>query len=234
MEESSNHTAGARPDIDAVFAAMDPKGRGSLTGLRTPRQVRKGLEKLPELIPDEQVIALAVGSDPPPTMGEQRQMGAGAAFGEISQIAKTARLMVVTQLNLWEVQASGRLNGSRPKGICNPLGEITDVRLISERKLGRFGAKQRLLSVDHLRGAHIETHVHEIGGSDETLEAFAAALTRQVHEVSEAQMAAESSAAPIQPVSVADELQKLSSLHQSGVLSVAEFNAQKEKLLNGG
>jgi len=221
-----------RSDIDAVFASMDAKGQGSLTGLRTPRQVRKGLEKLPELIPDEPVVALAVGSDPPPTAAEQRQMGAGSAFGEISQIAKSARLMVVTELNLWEVQAGGRLNGSRPKGIRHPLANITDVRILSERKLGRFGTKQRILSVDHLSGAQVETHVHEIGGSDETLESFAAALTQQAGDIAAASAAAEGRG-PRQAVSVAAELEKLALLQRSGVLSMEEFNAQKAKLLNG-
>jgi len=232
MEDSWNDL-GVRPDVDEAFAAMDPKGQGSLMGLRTPRQVRKGLEKLPELLPDEHVIALAVGSDPPPTAAERQRMGAGAAFGEISQVAKSARLMVVTQINLWEVQASGRLSGSRPNGIRNPLGEITDVRIFSERKIGRFGAKQRLLTVDQLRGAQVETRVHEIGGSDETLEAFAATLTQQVHTLGETLQSTERQASQAHPLSVADELEKLSSLHQSGILTEAEFNAQKEKLLNG-
>jgi hypothetical protein len=230
VEGSTAGRVAIREDIDAVFVDLDPKGQSSLTGLRTPRQVRKGLQKLPELLSDERVLGLAVGSDPPPTASEQRSMGAGAAFGEITQTAASARLLVITETNLWEVQASGRLNGSRPKGICSPLCDVTDVRTLAERKLGRFGAKQRILAIDHLRGAQVETRIHEISGSDETLESFAGSLARQVAVVSEAITTAERHEATPQ-ISVADELTKLSNLLQSGILSDAEFSAQKAKLL---
>lgn len=74
--------------------------------------------------------------------------------------------------------------------------------------------------------------MHEIGGSDETLERFAAALVQQVREVDEALSAAERHESPPVAASVADELAKLSDLHKNGVLSEDEFNAQKAKLLD--
>lgn len=78
------------------------------------------------------------------------------------------------------------------------------MRILSERKLGRFGAKQRLLSIVHLSGAQVETHVHEIGGSDETLEGLA----------------------------IAGRAGEASLLQRSGVLSAQELNAQKATLLS--
>lgn len=218
-----------RPDIDSAFEALDPAGQAALVGLRASRQVRKGLQGLPELIPNEEVIALAAVSDPPPTAGEQRSMGAAAAFGQINQVRGSARLLVLTETCLWEVQASGILNGNRPKGISTLLESITDVRPLSERKLGRFGAKQHLLAVDHIRGATVETIMLEVAGSDDTLMDFAEDLVEQVASLqSEHRESLETSGAPI---SVADELAKLSSLVQRGILTQAEFVTQKAKLL---
>jgi Short C-terminal domain len=196
-----------------------------MDGLRVPRAVRKGLENLPELIPDERVIALAVGKDP------AVHPAAGATLSDVAQVTKSIRLLVVTELNLWEVQAAGRLNGSRPRGIRTALADIADVRVLSERKLSRFGTKERMLGIDHLRGAHIETTSIELLGGDETLESFAAALVGQVREINEAMAMADRTSA-VSTESVADELSKLSQLRQSGVLSDIEFEAQKAKLLS--
>lgn len=219
-----------RPDIDSAFEALDPAGQAALVGLRSSRQVRKGLQGLPELMPDEEVIALAAVSDPPPTASEQRSMGAAASLGQINQVRGSARLLVLTETRLWEVQASGILNGNRPKGISTPLENITDVRSLSERKLGRFGAKQHLLAVDHIRGATVETIMFEVAGSEDTLIEFAEDLVEQITSLqeSERRQGAEPSGAPI---SVADELAKLSSLVQRGILTQAEFVTQKTKLL---
>ena len=213
-----------RSDIDKALAALDPKGQGSLTGLRTPRAVRVGLEKLPELIPDEAVIALAAGRD------QAVHPAAGATLGDVAQVAKSIRLLVVTELNFWEVQAAGRLNGSRPKGIRTALMDIADVRMLSERRIGRFGAKERLLAIDHLRGAQMDTLVIEVLGGDETIERFATLLLAQAQEVSDAIARTEQPQASA-TTSVADELAKLAHLRQDGVLSDAEFEIEKAKLL---
>lgn len=219
-----------RPDIDSAFEALDPAGQAALDGLRASRQVRKGLQGLPELIPNEEVIALTAVSDPPPTASEQRSMGAAAALGQINQVRGSARLLVLTETRLWEVQASGILNGNRPKGISTPLENMTDVRSLSERKLGRFGAKQHLLAVDHIRGATVETITFEVAGSEDTLIEFAEDLVKQIASLQESgrRQDAELSGAPI---SVADEFAKLSSLVQRGILTQAEFVTQKAKLL---
>jgi len=221
---------GIRPDIDSAFEALDSAGQAALGGLRASRQVRKGLQRLPELIPDEEVIALAAVSDPPPTASEQRSMGAVASLGQINQVRGSARLLVLAETQLWEVQASGILNGNRPRGISTPLENITDVRSLSERKLGRFGAKEHLLAVDHIRGATVETITFEVAGSEDTLIEFAEDLVKQITSLQETErrQSVESSDTPI---SVADELAKLSSLLQRGVLTQAEFVSQKAKLL---
>jgi Short C-terminal domain len=213
-----------RPDIDEAFAELDPKAQASLTGLRTPRAVRKGLEKLPELIPDERVITLGSGKDP------AVHPAAGATLGDVVQNTKSIRLLVVSEFNFWEVQAAGRMNGSRPRGIRTELTDIRDVRRLSERKLSRFGVKEHILAIDHLRGAQMETTVIEMIGSEETLARFADALISQIRQVGEALAETErTQAAP--PLSVADELAKLSELRQGGVLSDPEFEAEKAKLL---
>jgi hypothetical protein len=225
LEASFNGLA-IRPDIDDAFAALDPKGQASLTGLRTPRAVRKGLEKLPELIPDERVVALAAGKD---------RAVPGATLGDVAQVTKSIRLLVVTELNLWEVQAAGRMNGSRPRGIRTDLADISDVRVLSERRLGRFGAKEHLLGIDVLEGAVKNAQVIEVLGSDATIDGLAAALLTQARAVNAELIRAQQQAqAPTPaPVSVADELAKLAGLRQSGVLSNAEFEAEKSKLLGG-
>jgi Short C-terminal domain len=210
-----------RADIDEVIANLDPKGRASLDGIRVPRAVRKGLQNLPELIPDERVIALAVGKD---------SNVPGGNLGDVAQVTKSIRLLVVTELNFWEVQATGRLNGGRPKGICTSLADISDVRVLSERKLSRFGTKERMLGIDHLRGAQVDTLSIEVLGGDETLDVFAGALVHQVRAIGDALAAAERSSSG-GPASVADELSKLSELRQGGVLSDVEFEAQKARLL---
>jgi hypothetical protein len=214
--------ASIRADIDQALAEMDPEGRGSLTGMSVPRAVRKGLEKLPELIPDERVIALAAGKDPSIP---------GASLSDIAQNTKSIRLLVVTEANLWEVQAAGRLNGSRPKGIRTELVDISDVRVLSERKLNRLGSKERIMAFDHLRGAQVATLSIEIFGSDETLERFASVLAGRARQINEALAIAERPPLGSQ-LSVADELTKLLDLRQRGVLDDAEFEAQKNKLLN--
>jgi hypothetical protein len=215
--------ASIRPDIDEALAGLDQKGRSSLTGLRVPRAVRKGLEKLPELIPDERVIALAAGKDP------AVHPAAGATMADVAQVTKSIRLLVVTETNLWEVQAGGRLNGSRPKGIRTSLADISDVRVLSERKLSRFGTKERMLGIDYLHGVQIETVSIEVLGGDETLERFAHTLLKQIRDLEEFVTTSRNSPAP--QVFVADELSKLSALRHEGVLNEAEFEAQKAKLL---
>jgi hypothetical protein len=177
------------------------------------------------LIPDERVVALAVGKDP------AVHPASGATLGDVAQVTKSIRLLVVTESNFWEVQAAGRLNGNQPRGIRTALGDIADVRVLSERKLSRFGTKERMLGIDHLRGAQMDTASIEVLGSDDTLQLFAAALAVQVREVNEA-LAMADRASSMPTASVADELTKLSELRQGGVLSDAELAAQKAKLLS--
>ena len=70
MEGSFNGIS-IRPDIDEAFAALDPKGQASMTGLRTPRAVRKGLEQLP-------------GDDPERARGHSRIRTDLADISEVS------------------------------------------------------------------------------------------------------------------------------------------------------
>jgi hypothetical protein len=202
--------------------------------------VKKGFEKLDEFLPDEKVLALAVGFDPRPDMGEQRAMGAGAAFSAINASATSGRLLVLTGANLYEVRATGRLNGSRPEGIRYPLGQITDVRVRTDRRLQRLGSRERYLTFDYMRGALMETRLNEIR-TDSELDTFASCLTQQVGLVAEslaaADRAARSVAPPVvvaPPVSVADELLKLAQLRDSGILTDEEFAAQKARVLSAG
>jgi hypothetical protein len=77
--------------------------------------------------------------------------------------------------------------------------------------------------------------VIEVLGSDATIDGLAAALLTQARAVNAELIRAQQQAqAPTPaPVSVADELAKLAGLRQSGVLSNAEFEAEKSKLLGG-
>jgi hypothetical protein len=220
-----------RADIKAALYALDPKGQASITGLRVPRQVKKGFEGLESFLEDE-VLALAPGNDPGPSMSEQREMGAAGSLGAIANIAKSARLLVLTESDLWEVQATGRLNGNRPQGIKLPLRDIHDVRVRTDRRIGALGAKERFLTIDYMRGMQLETRVHQIG-TDSALEIFSERLLLQMRTLAERAASADgpnASAGLIQP-SVADELAKLAQLRDSGILTEDEFVQQKAKLL---
>ena len=141
-----------REDIQAAFSALDAKGQAAITAMRAPGPIKKGFEKLAEFLPDEKVLAVATGFDPPPTMSEQRSMGGAGSFGAIVAAGKSGRLLVLTETNLWEVQATGRLNGSRPEGIRFPLQDIADVRIRTDRRIGGLGAKERFLTFDYSAG----------------------------------------------------------------------------------
>lgn len=171
---------GVRADIDDVYASLDPSGQDALSGSGTTRRIRDTLELLPELLPDEVVIGLAVGMDRAPTGREQGRMGAGAALGAIAQTAKSSRLLVVTETNFWEVRAGGRFQRGRAEATCASLADIGDVRPISQRRLSRFGAKERLIGIDHLRGEWVGTQIIVVVGGDQTLEGFAKTLSLQV------------------------------------------------------
>jgi hypothetical protein len=62
-----------RTDIEAAYRALDSKGQAAINGLKAPKQVKRALEQLEALIGDERVLALAVGKDLGPTIGEQQR-----------------------------------------------------------------------------------------------------------------------------------------------------------------
>lgn len=221
-----------RKDIQAAYDLLDIKGQSSITGIRVPAHVKKAFQKLDEFLPDETVLAVATGIDAPPTMGEQRQMGAGASLGAIVESGRSGRLLVLTETNLWEVRATGRLNGSQPQGIRIPLADITDVRVRTDRRIGGLGAKERYLTIDYMRGMQLETREHLIR-TDFELEVFAGSLVDEVEAIAELVAAEERKRTTPQPtqVSVADELAKLAQLRDAGVLTEEEFSQQKTKLL---
>jgi hypothetical protein len=223
-----------RQDIQTAYNRLDPKGRGSIDGFRSQGSIKKAYQQLAQFLPDEKVLAIAGGADPPPSVGEQRGMGGAAALGAIAEAGRSGRLLVLTEMNLYEVRGTGRLNGNKPEGIRYPLADITDIRVLANRSIGRgLGAKQRYLTFDYMRGVQIETRQH-VMGSDSELETFSRALTDQVQLVAEAvaEQERQDRGPAVAQLSVADELAKLKSLMESGVLSEAEFAQQKAKLLS--
>jgi hypothetical protein len=220
-----------RADVASALNALDAKGQASITGLRVPRQVKKGFEGLESFLEDE-VLALATGNDPGPSMSEQRDLGAAGSLGAIANIAKSARLLVLTASDLWEVQATGRLNGNRPHGIRLPLRDIHDVRVRTDRRIGALGAKERFLAIDYMRGMQLETRVHQIA-TDSALEILSERLLLQMGTLAERAASVEGATASsaVAQLSVADELAKLAHLRDSGILTEDEFAQQKAKLL---
>lgn len=218
-----------REDIAAAYQLLSEKGRGSIEGFRAAGQIKKAFQKLEEFVPDEQVLALATGGDVDRSFGDKVLHGQG--YGEKREIAKSARLLVLTELNFYQVQATGRLNGNKPQAIQIRLGDVTDVRARSNRKLT---ATERILMVDHMRGAQVETEVISMS-TDNELEVFPPLLQAQVATVNdliaEQERQDRSPAVTQTRVSVADELAKLVQLKEAGVLSEDEFGAQKAKLL---
>ncbi len=223
-----------RDDIAQAFALLDSKGQAAITGMRAPGGIKKAFPKLDEFLPDERVLALATGYDPPPSMGQQRAMGAGSSLGAIAAAAKSGRLLVLTETNFWQVTATGMLNGNKPQGIQIRLGDITDVRARSSRGLM---SKERFLMVDYLRGATVETELFSMN-TDSELAVFAPLLeaqVRTVHDLIAEQEQQNRTPVVVQaaaPLSVADELAKLKGLVDTGVLSPDEFEQQKTKLLS--
>lgn len=99
---------------------------------------------------------------------------------------------------------------------------------------------------DHMRGSQLETEVYDLP-SDRTLDLFVTAMNGQLdrlgqaeadeserREVARAERLASSIVGAQQGAgrtSIADELAKLASLNEQGVLSNDEFASQKAKLL---
>lgn len=213
-----------REDIQAAYARLDAAGQASINGLRAMGPVKKAFQKLDEFLTNERVLALAAAMDPVP---------AGAGMRDIVAAGNSWRLLVLTEMNFWEVRSSGRLNGNRPEGARYALGSLQDVRWRSERPLAKMGAKQRYLMIDHLRGAMLETEMYSLK-SDSELEVMGRALQEQVglvHEAIAEQEQRERAPVVVQQSSVADELAKLAQLRDSGVLTDAEFQQQKAKML---
>ncbi len=157
----------------------------------------------------------------------------GTSLSEVRDAAKAGRLLVLTETNFYQVQATGMLNGNKPQGMQLRLGDITDVRVRSTRKLT---ATERILMVDHLRGHQVETEVFSMN-TDSELEVFPSLLQTQVGHVQELIVEQErQERAPVVvqaavPVSVADELAKLKGLVDAGVLSQDEVGQQRARLL---
>lgn len=224
-----------RADIEAAYKALDGKGQAAITGLKAPKQVKKALDQLDAFIGDERVLALASGHDLGPSIGEQRSMGRAASAGAIMSMGKSARLLVLTEDNLYQVQGGGFMSSGQPQGTRIALCDVRDVRVRTTRSSAKMFSKERVLMVDYLRGgAQLETEVCEVA-EDSQLEIFARCLQEQVANVQEQQAVAVAvSAVQVSAsggVSVADELAKLAQLRDSGVLSEDEFSAQKTKLL---
>lgn len=224
-----------RADIEAAYKALDSKGQAAITGMKAPKQVKKALEQLEAFAGDERVLALASGHDLGPSIGEQRSMGTAGSVGAITSMAKSARLLVLTEDNLYQVQGGGFMSGGQPQGTRIALCDVRDVRVRTARAAAKLGKQERVLMVDYLRGgAQLETEVCEVA-EDSQLEIFARCLQEQVASVHDQQaVAVQVSAVQVSAsgdVSIADELAKLAQLRDSGVLSEDEFNAQKTKLL---
>jgi hypothetical protein len=224
-----------RADIEAAYQALDSKGQAAITGMKAPKQVKKALEQLGAFIGDEEVLALACGRDLGPSLGEQRSMGKAASAGAIMSTARSARLLVLTENNFYQVQGGGFMTGGQPQGTRIALADVRDVRVRTTRSSAKMFGKERVLMVDYLRGgAQLETEVCELA-EDSQLEILVRRLQEQVASVQEQQaIAVQVSSVQVSAsggVSVADELAKLAQLRDSGVLSEDEFNAQKTKLL---
>jgi Short C-terminal domain len=216
-----------RSDIQAAYNLLDGRGQASITGLRAAGTIKKAYDKLEDFLPEETVLALAVGFDPPPGFAQQRGMRAGQALGAIMDAAKSGRLLALTETNLYEVQATGMLNGHKPQGIQIRLTDIGDVRSRSTRKLT---STERILMVDHARGPQRHTEIYSIN-SDSELEVFAPRLQAQVEAVRARIDEIKRRSHGIQESSVADEIAKLAQLKEAGVLTDEEFTTQKSRLL---
>jgi hypothetical protein len=64
-----------REDIARAYALLDSKGQASITGMRAPANVKKASQKLDEFLPDEQVLAVAAGSEPTRSFVEKALYG---------------------------------------------------------------------------------------------------------------------------------------------------------------
>jgi hypothetical protein len=233
MTPEQQAAASGREDIEEAFWTLDGKGQNAITGIAASRPIRKAFQKLSEFLPDDRVLALASAMDPPVHAAEQRELGAGRSLAAITQTAKSGRLLVVTETDFWQIRGGSRLNGGRPEGVRIGLAEINDVRTRTDRRIGSFGAKERHLAVDYLHGAVLETDLHLLA-SDVALDGFASTLVSQVQAFRDEAFASEQSRRSVaqSPLSVADELTKLLTLRDSGILTSEEYEAQKAKLLD--
>lgn len=153
-----------RADIDAAYWLLEGSGRNAIDGLRALAAIKRGFQKLEEFLPDERVLAIATGFDPELSQREKLAMGGAAGMRATLDQAKSGRLLVLTEVNFYEVAATGRLNGNRPQGVRIRLADVSDVRVRTERKLTR---KDRFLMIDHMRGAELVTKdLSRLGGGE--------------------------------------------------------------------
>jgi hypothetical protein len=227
LDEFGEKGTAMRGDIEAAYKALDSKGQGAIDGMRAPRQVKKGLEQLEAFIGDERVLALAVAQDLGPSIGEQQGLGAAGSLAALTSVKKSARMLVLTEDNWYQVQGGGFMSGGQPQGVRVSLVDIRDVRVRTTRSTAKMLGKERVLMVDYMRGGQLETAVCEIA-TDSQLAIFAQRLSEQVEVVAE-QLAASERANSVG--SVDEEIAKLAQLRDGGILSSDEFDAQKTKLL---
>jgi hypothetical protein len=219
-----------RADIEAAYKALDSKSQGAINGLKAPGQVKKALEQLESFIGDESVMALAAGKDLAPSLGEQQAMGKAASLAAITNVAKSARLLVLTGKSLYHVQGGGVMNRRTPHGRRIDLADIEDVRVRIGRSAAKMGKTERVLIVDYRHRDRLETDACEVA-TDAQLDIFAKTLRKRVNDAKVASRGAGSDGGVRAVASVAEEIAKLAQLRDAGVISPDEFEAQKAKVL---
>ena len=128
------------------------------------------------------MIALISTVDDPPPARDRRAMGAAGALRVIHDVANSARLLVLTATDLWEVQAAGRMSGNRVGGINTPLAEIRDFGARVDRSITTLGVRKPYLLIEHARGAQVADRRYLLP-SEASLKAFAKRLGDQLERV---------------------------------------------------
>ncbi|MDQ3741061.1 MAG: SHOCT domain-containing protein [Actinomycetota bacterium] len=206
-------------DVDAAIEALPPTARKWITH----RRYAKVLEEVGDTVAAEEQVAAVVALP----FASNTGMFASSA-------APSGRILVVTD-------AAVHIAQNKPLGPVRlasiPFDRISaPPRFDVRRSIEHLGRKISTVIVDEQRGGEVITHRWDIVGEEATLGLIRERLSEQLaafhHLVHEEEVGhAGQASANASRTSVANELKKLNDLRQEGILTQAEFDAQKARLL---
>jgi hypothetical protein len=213
MRVDAQNWRSMRPELLEAIRRLPPPGR---EGLEHPKHA-KALALIEEQVAaNEEMVEVCALVD----VKAEETLGG-------SRATSSGRVLLITDRAIYELIVNKHSDVRRI-----PLERIYDApRTRTERHLLTVGRKIKKLYLEEQRGGHVETRLFCIDGDELTLEFMAAAVARAMSSNAQRiEGAVRAHTTPTAPP-VADELRKLARLRDDGVLTPAEFETQKARLL---